>query len=317
MSRKNHIMVSVIMPVYNHENCIAEAIEGVLMQKTSFGFELIIGEDCSMDKSRYIIRRYQKQYPDKIQVIYQSKNQGMRKNIKMIFEKANGKYWAVCEGDDYWTDCNKLQKQVDFLESHPNFSAVYHNVLCVDGKGRSCKRKSINKYPEKPEQSYSFEDVKKVKLVGQSASSLFRNLYRVIDRSLYEKCVCNGDQKICAVMACAGDIYYMKEVMACHRVVLDKGCSWSAKTYQKNINLYLYDSYNELCRMIYRAFHKNFYDDVYIDDLRKNSFIQLCRQTTTKNIFIWFTITLKYFVSLTRYLIYWKQSGIETWRKND
>lgn len=310
MNEEKTVMVSVMMPVYNHEKYIAKAIDGVLMQKTNFRFELIIGEDYSTDHSRSIICRYQKQYPDIIKVIYQPKNQGMRDNIKMIFEKANGRYWAFCEGDDYWTDCNKLQKQVDFLETHPNFSAVYHNVLCVDEKERPCKRKSINKYPEKPEQSFTFEDVKRIKLVGQSASLLFRNLYKVIAPNLYENCVCNGDQKICAVMACIGDIYYMKDFMACHRVVLNKGCSWSAKTYQKNINLYLYNSYNELCRMIQNTFGKSFYDNKYTDDLRKSSFICLCRETTFKNMFIWLTISLKYFGSLKRYLMC-KKAGID------
>jgi len=108
------VLVSVIMLVYNHEAYIAQAIEGVLMQKTNFKYELIIGEDCSTDNSKEIIREYHKKYPDIIYPVYWKKNVGANKNANTIRARARGKYIATCEGDDYWCDEDKLQNQIDF-----------------------------------------------------------------------------------------------------------------------------------------------------------------------------------------------------------
>jgi glycosyltransferase involved in cell wall biosynthesis len=130
--------VSVCMTTYNHEAYIAEAIEGVLMQKTSFPFELLIHDDASTDGTADIIREYEARYPDIIKPIYQKENQyskGVCVERKFLFSRVQGKYVAVCEGDDYWTNPLKLQKQVDFLESHPDYSicggmyqTIYENV---------------------------------------------------------------------------------------------------------------------------------------------------------------------------------------------
>lgn len=288
------IMVSVLMPVYNHESYVSQAIESVIMQKTNFKYELIIGEDCSTDNSKKIIQKYEKEYPDIVKAIYQPVNKGMYKNGNMIKRMAKGKYWAFCEGDDYWTDSNKLQKQVDFLENNSKFSAVYHNVVCVDKRGRVCKRKSINKYPFKPEKSYSFDMVKEVKLVGQTASLLCRNVYTVINADLFEAYRGNGDNKICAIMACVGEIHYMEDIMACHRVVLNEGDSWSARTYGKNRCLQIYTYYTNVCKLLRIAFGKDWYDKEYENRLRKDSINELYRRPSWKNLMIWLLVSGKY-----------------------
>lgn len=120
-------LVSVKMITYNHELYIAQAIEGVLMQKTDFPIELIIGEDCSTDKTREIVFDYQKKYPEIIRVITSEENVGARKNSLRSYEACRGKYIALCEGDDYWHHPLKLQKQVNFLESHPDYGMVHSN----------------------------------------------------------------------------------------------------------------------------------------------------------------------------------------------
>lgn len=122
-------LVSVIMATYNHENFIAEAIEGVLLQNTNFEIELIIGEDCSTDSTRRIIEEYVQKYPDLIRAIYHQSNVGAFQNTNMMFETARGKYVAFCEGDDFWCDPLKLQKQVDYLEVRPDYGFVHseHN----------------------------------------------------------------------------------------------------------------------------------------------------------------------------------------------
>ena len=117
-------LVSVAMITYNHEDCIGQAIKYVAKQETSFPIELIIGEDCSTDRTREIVFEYQMKYPDLIRIITSEKNVGMRKNGLRTYEAARGKYIAFCEGDDYWHHPRKLQIQVDFLESNPDYGLV-------------------------------------------------------------------------------------------------------------------------------------------------------------------------------------------------
>lgn len=121
------VMVSVCMITYNQESYIAQAIEGILMQKTNFQFELVIGEDCSTDNTRLICKEYKKKHPDIIKLLLPKKNLGSNENFNQIIKMSLGKYLALCEGDDYWTDPYKLQKQVDFLECHPDYGMCYTN----------------------------------------------------------------------------------------------------------------------------------------------------------------------------------------------
>ena len=129
---KNNITVSVCMITYNHEQFISQAIEGILMQKTDFPIELIIGEDCSTDSTRQICTEYQEKYPDKINLQLRKNNLGFYQNWAVTLQACTGKYIALCEGDDYWTDPLKLQKQVDFLEANPDYSVCSHLYSCYN-----------------------------------------------------------------------------------------------------------------------------------------------------------------------------------------
>ena len=136
-------LLSVVTLTYNHEPYIAQCIEGVLAQKTSFPIEYIIADDCSTDGTRAICEEYAKNNPDIIRLISSSANVGAVENEQRAFLAAKGKYIATCEGDDYWTDPLKLQKQVDFLESHPEYSVCFHRFKKyheIDGswEGDSC-----------------------------------------------------------------------------------------------------------------------------------------------------------------------------------
>lgn len=130
-------LVSVKMITYNHAPYIAKAIEGVLHQKTTFPFELVIGEDCSTDGTREIVFDYQKKYPTIINVITSEKNVGMKRNGYRTSIASRGKYIAFCEGDDYWHRPDKLQKQVEYFETHPECGLVhsdYDRYLVTSGK---------------------------------------------------------------------------------------------------------------------------------------------------------------------------------------
>lgn len=128
MSEINNLMVSVDMITYGHENYIRQAIEGVLMQETNFEFDLIIADDCSPDNTPEIVKEIIQNHPKgyKIKYFRHEENLGMQANGLFAADKCTGKYIALCEGDDYWTDSLKLQKQVDFLEANPDYVFCTH-----------------------------------------------------------------------------------------------------------------------------------------------------------------------------------------------
>jgi len=118
-------LVSIWTRAYNHAPYIRKCLEGVLMQRTTFPFEYLVYDDASTDGTADIIREYEARYPDVVKPIYQTENQfstGKKVSSRLLLPRTQGKYIAKCEGDDYWTDPLKLQKQVDFLETHPDYT---------------------------------------------------------------------------------------------------------------------------------------------------------------------------------------------------
>lgn len=129
-------LVSISFITFNQAPYLRACLDGFLMQKTSFIFEILIHDDCSTDETREIIEEYSKKYPDIIFPIFQTENQyskGVRGMMaRFNFPRSRGKYLALCEGDDYWSDPYKLQKQVDFLENNPDFSICFHNMKILN-----------------------------------------------------------------------------------------------------------------------------------------------------------------------------------------
>ena len=137
-------MVSIICNTYNHEKYIKDALDGFIMQKTSFGFEVLIHDDASTDMTAKIIREYEKNHPQIIKPIFQTENQYSKSipiSLTFNYPRIKGKYIAICEGDDYWTDKYKLQKQFDAMELHPEIDMCAHAANVVD----SDTKKIINK----------------------------------------------------------------------------------------------------------------------------------------------------------------------------
>lgn len=139
-NNNTEIIVSICCVTYNHENFIIDCIEGFVKQKTNFNYEILIHEDASTDNTTAIVREYEKKYPELIKVIYQTENQFLKQNVlhNLLIPMAKGKYIALCEGDDYWTDSAKLQKQIDFLEANEEYSYCGH-------KSKSKSNSDINK----------------------------------------------------------------------------------------------------------------------------------------------------------------------------
>lgn len=129
-------LLTICTTSYNQEKFIAQTLEGFVKQRTDFEFEAIVADDCSTDGTAKIVAGYAEKYPGIIKPVLRDKNIGMTANFSNVLSKATGKYVAICEGDDYWVDPLKLQKQVDFLEANPEYAICFHpvKVLMTDAK---------------------------------------------------------------------------------------------------------------------------------------------------------------------------------------
>ncbi|RZV56853.1 MAG: glycosyltransferase, partial [Flavobacteriaceae bacterium] len=142
---ENKVQVSVCMITYKHEAFIEQAITSILDQETNFEFNLIISNDASPDRTDALIKEIKSSHPKghRIAYYYQKENLGMHQNFIFALNQCHGKYVALCEGDDYWTDPKKLQTQFDFLESHPDFEVCFSNISIIDSKGKIVKEELI------------------------------------------------------------------------------------------------------------------------------------------------------------------------------
>lgn len=125
-------LVSVCLITYNHEHFIEQSLQGVLAQETDFEFEIVVGEDRSLDDTRSIIDRYAKDSPGVFRLIYREANLGLKHNFVNTLSECRGKYIAVISGDDLWTDRSKLQNQVDFLEQNPDYVLIGNNAVAIE-----------------------------------------------------------------------------------------------------------------------------------------------------------------------------------------
>jgi glycosyltransferase involved in cell wall biosynthesis len=211
-------LVSVSMITYNHDDYISQAIEGVLQQKTKFSIELIIGEDCSSDRTREIVLEYQKRYPTIIRVLISENNIGMMKNSLRVFAACRGEYMALCEGDDYWTEPLKLEKQVNFLENNSDFSICFHKVKILKN------RKLVNDFlTYVPKEETTIEDLAYGNYI-HTPSVVFRNgLIKEWPEWYFRSPV--GDYPLHLLNAQYGKIKYIDQVMAVYRI--HEGGTWS------------------------------------------------------------------------------------------
>jgi len=222
--------VSVAMITYNHENYIAQAIESVLMQKTDFDFEIVIGEDCSTDRTRKIVENYQSVQPHIIRAFLRDGNLGSYHNSLAVLQACRGDYIALLEGDDYWTDSLKLHKQVAFMDSHPECSLCFHPVLW---KYQDIPDKSHVHFPPGRRALYTLEDVLASKYLWiQTSTVVIRNDEKHMFPSWFIK-MPMGDLPFIIMNAQKGDIGYIDEVMGCYRI--HSGGTWSNSNEQHDI----------------------------------------------------------------------------------
>jgi len=212
---ENKPLVSVCMITYNHEDFISQAIEGALMQKTDFPIELVIGEDCSTDRTREICLEYQQKYPEIIRILPREKNLGMMPNFVDTLKNCQGKYIALCEGDDYWDNQQKLSYQVDFLEANLDYSGV-----CTSVKRYFQDTKKFEKEPYyknlglKQKEDITTEKLLKGFLI-RTATLMFRN--NLFEPNLIKN-FCFGDKFLQLLISTKGDICFFNQEDTVYRV---------------------------------------------------------------------------------------------------
>lgn len=283
--------VSVYCMAYNHEKYIRSALEGFVNQKTTFDYEVFVHDDASTDNTASIIREYAERYPQIIKPIYQVENQhskGINKFRTFILPHATGEYIASCEGDDYWIDETKLQRQVDFLDNHPEYSACVHNCYKLE-------MKTQERVVMFGQQDYDIQT--KDVLVGgsacyQTASLMYRREHAFNRPQFYENASRNGfgDYPQSIFLTLKGPIRYLGRVMSVYRVGTES--SWTMinrKNLHKNalfhkhvsqmlreVNEYTNYTYNDQIKgLVLENDYQELYFDEKYSEMRKPEYREL------------------------------------------
>ena len=293
------ILVSIRCLVYNHEPYLRQCLEGFVMQKTNFRFEAIVHDDASTDGSATIIREYAEKYPDIIKPIYETENQYSKRDgslTRITNAACRGKYIAICEGDDYWIDPQKLQKQVDFLEAHPDYLLCGTNGLILWDNGTNA--------PEYFNRNFTSRELMPEDVIGKwpfpTASLMYRReLFALLDSF---KCrTYNGDIRIILVALANGRIWSLADITTVYRKNNDANSSTNRIKAKKDHGEFyfgqmikLYSSYD-----IYTDHRfKDFINIALTKDKKRLKVIKLRKKIGLFAFMIYPIISLKYILKL-------------------
>lgn len=240
--------VSVVCMVYKHEAYLHQCFDGFIKQQTNFPIEILVNDDCSPDSSAEVMREYEEKYPDLFHCIYQKENQYSKGKMpwwEVLFPMAKGDYIAICEGDDYWIDSYKLQKQVDFMEQHPDYVACFHNARVQYNDHVSL----FNALDENHDPTT--EDIIKRHWFIATPTLFFRNVLH--DYPEWRGEIINEDYLLELLLAREGRFYYMDDVMAVYR---QDGMGMSAVLNRNKV-----DMVDKLIYLLERM--KDYYDGEY------------------------------------------------------
>ena len=230
--------VIVAITTYNLEKYIAEALDSVLNQKTDFKFLIRVADDCSTDRTPEILKEYVRKYPDLIQVVYSKNNLGSLANSNRLFDHIECEYFSFLDGDDYWVDENRLQKQVDFMDSHPDYSMVTGNTQYLrDGvlSDYLIDDKYLNN-------TFTYDDFLKSRMpFFHTSAILVRNtifinglpdIYKSV-LGTFEECALRGEDSRRYIHMRKGPVYIMEDLFSVYRIH-DMG-TWQGKSYVRQI----------------------------------------------------------------------------------
>lgn len=278
----NEITVSVFMLTYNQEEFIAQAIESILNQKTNFKYQLVIGEDCSSDNTRNICESYSNQNQSKIKLLPPLKdNIGLIANYSRTIKECNGKYIAICDGDDYWIDEFKLQKQVDFLEKNTDYSIVYTEIQKLFPNGELVDSYTTNQYKDS-----SFDDLVFLNFIP-SVSVLFKNIQGIEEIPSWITKHPYGDWPTYLwTIKNGGKIHYINEITAVYR--FDIGVSSKILDFNEVDISILNDMLNDISFISKKR--------IILQSINKQKLNIVFRLNKNKNYFKAFQVFLKLFI---------------------
>ena len=233
------LRVQVVILTYNHAAYIEQALDSVLAQQTDFPVEIIVGEDCSTDHTRQLLVEYQRRYPTQIRPVFQSTNVGMGANLRACLARCEAPYIATLEGDDYWLDPLKLQKQVDWLEAHPAYSMCFHRVRILDTGSAGVPPVVSN---SSAQEVFGFPDFLRG-TVAYTGSVLLRNRVATLPAWLFAAIPI--DYALFLLQVEHGPAKMLPEVMGVYRV--HRAGTWSGTAYERNAENFL-SMYTQLQR---------------------------------------------------------------------
>lgn len=300
------ILVSVYCLAYNHGKYIRSALEGFVNQKTDFEYEVFVHDDASTDMTASIILEYAEKYPNIIKPIIQKENlYSKRINIFgiYIYPYMSGKYIATCEGDDYWCDERKLQKQVDFLEKHDDYIACTHNSIVYNVKTGEKTLLSSRRFSSSIKLKYIME-----KNVFHTSSVIYRKSLREKE-PIYMKSINGaGDFNLALWLRLNGKIYYIATPMSVYRYNVEG--SWTARNQDQNkvntANIEMLQLFNKESQYKYRHAVKRRIDKLTIEMLYRNKEVDKLRDIGYANILFsgYIGIAIAVFLQLHNYKMY-------------
>lgn len=282
--------VSVYCLVYNHEKYIRSALNSFISQKTDFDYEVFVHDDASTDGSKKIIEEFVQKYPNIIKPIYQEENQyskGVGIFSTFIFPKMSGDYVACCEGDDCWTDSLKLQRQVDFLDAHPDYVACVHNTI---QKNMRTNKESVMYHHLKDDDISFCEAVQNGGCSYHTSSLMYRIEYGENRPDFFLKAKGFGDYPLAIFLTLSGKVRFLNYNMSLYRAGTEN--SWTKRNMQnihnfavsfqcvadmlEEVNKYTEYKYDEMIqKLILKNKYLNLYFDEKYNELRQEPYRQL------------------------------------------
>ena len=251
-ARRHGERVTVLVMTYNHERFIGQALDSTLTQETNFDYEILISEDYSTDRTRQIVQEYARHHPRRIRLILSDHNLRSNEIVTRGIRQALGEYIALLDGDDFWLDRHKLQKQVDFLDTHPECTVCFHQAIARDERG---ERPDWYWTPANQKEFSMLEDICMGNFIA-TGSTMFRRAAIDAPPEWYSSFFPITDWPLHILNAEKGKIGYINEVMSVYRYHEDGAYSGLSQSQKQDQTYHLYQRFEEVFEHRYQRFIK-------------------------------------------------------------